>query len=122
MDKFRVELRDTDQGSRMKAVFVFRAAAVKALHAVLRPDQAARLGQIEIQAGGMQSLTREDVLTELKLTDRQKESLREVNARFQDEVHKLFADLSEEGQARALEQARALQRKTVGQFIGSLTA
>jgi hypothetical protein len=104
-------------GQRLKE---FQAESAKAAAAFLKPEQAARLGQIELQAGGVIALSREDVQKELNLTDRQKELLQEAKTRYQAEMRKLRSEVGADLNAYKA-RLQELQQKTGEEYVGSLT-
>jgi Spy/CpxP family protein refolding chaperone len=64
----------------------------KAMVAVLKADQAKRLKQIEVQAAGLNAFDRDDVQSALKLTDKQKQTVKDE----QDGVQKDIRDLRQD--------------------------
>lgn len=56
------------------------------LEEVLLPDQIERLGEIVLQARGVQALSDSEVATELKITDAQKKQLEEVRDSLREEM------------------------------------
>jgi hypothetical protein len=120
IDGFKVR-RNQEQARELAEAF--QAGQGKALAAVLRPEQAARLCQIEIQNEGLNGIVnRADVQKELQLTDRQKERLQEAVARYRVETPKRLAEPVGEGPVNVQELILTLSRKAAEEFVGSLDA
>ena len=62
----------------------------KAIPTILKPEQAKRLKQLEVQAGGLSALNKEDVQTALKLTDDQKKSIKESTEELTKDAQEMF--------------------------------
>jgi Spy/CpxP family protein refolding chaperone len=58
----------------------------------LKPEQVKRLNQIEIQASGLAAFKRKDVLKELKLSDKQKDQVKDIEQDLAKDMKELFAD------------------------------
>ena len=65
---------------------------MKRLADVLKPEQAKRLKQIEVQAAGLAAFSKDDVQTALKLTDAQKASVKTAADDMQKDIQDLFKD------------------------------
>ena len=66
------------------------AAAAKPINEMLKPEQAKRLKQIELQVAGFNALSREDVQKELKLTDKQKTEIKTASEKMRNDIMELF--------------------------------
>lgn len=66
--------------------------AYKELAEVLKPEQVTRMKQIEVQAAGPRAFAMPAVQTALKLTDDQKDKLRDAQQAMQREVFELMQD------------------------------
>ncbi len=65
-------------------------AAAKSIYEVLKPEQAKRLKQIELQVAGFNALSREDVQKELKLTDKQKAEVKTVSEKMRNDIMEMM--------------------------------
>lgn len=95
---------------------------------IVTPEQAKRLKQIELQVGaqmgGLTTFTTEDVQKELKLTDAQKSSLKELNDEVTKERAALMQSIRGGGGDRqeAMQKIQSMSKKAMTQFTDSLTA
>jgi len=87
------------KGDREKAQELFKKfaeegnkAAADYIKSDLKPEQARRFHQIEIQVGGLRAFDRDDVKKALKLTDKQAEELKKAAGELQTDVQKLRQD------------------------------
>jgi hypothetical protein len=92
MDDF-AKLRDAAQEERrskmQELTKTMNTETEKAVAEVLKPEQLARLKQIELQRAGFAAYTRPEVESALKLTSEQKEKIKTVS----DEANKQLAEL-----------------------------
>jgi Spy/CpxP family protein refolding chaperone len=63
---------------------------LKAADDVLKPEQIKRLKQISLQAQGANAFNQEEVQSQLKVTDEQKEKIKTINADAREEMRNLF--------------------------------
>ena len=91
------ELQGLDRAEMGKKMAEIQAETAKKAYAeladVLKPEQVARLKEIETQVAGPMALTRSDVQTALKLTDEQKGKLKDAADTFQKEVMELRQEM-----------------------------
>ena len=92
MEKF-TELRDLEQAEqqvkRTALMKEMTAESKKVTDALLKPEQAKRFAQIQLQTQGVGAYTNEDVQAQLKMTDEQKNKLKDIQA----ESQKAMADI-----------------------------
>jgi Spy/CpxP family protein refolding chaperone len=81
--------RDTPAEEREKIAKKVSEANAKALASALTPEQVKRLHQIENQQAGIGMYSKEDVQTALKLTDDQKEKIKEINDTLRNDLRQL---------------------------------
>jgi hypothetical protein len=93
----------------------------KALAEVLKPDQLKRIRQIEIQLGGLNSLSRDDVAKELKLTDKQKDDLKGRVDDLRKDTGEIFKDAGKDKFAEASVKARTLSQEAATKFVSTLS-
>ena len=95
----------------------------KGLADVLKPEQAKRIRQIEIQLGGLSVLEREDVAKELKLTEKQKEDLKGRREDLAKDTKQIFQDAGKDKDkfAEAMTKVRTLGTESATKFVSSLT-
>lgn len=74
--------------------------AYTALADVLKPEQVSRLKEIQVQLAGPQAFTTSDVQTALKLTDEQKDKLKDATDAYQKEARELRQEMFGEGGGR----------------------
>ncbi len=83
---------DEEQIEALKKQIAGIEARVKFFKDTLTADQTKRIGQLETQQLGLRAFTSEKIVTELKLTDEQKEAVKKIN----EEYNKETADLRKE--------------------------
>lgn len=71
--------RDATQEERTEVLQKIQDINNKAVASVLKPEQVKRLHQIETQQAGLGAFSRADVVTALKLTDEQKETISAIS-------------------------------------------
>jgi Spy/CpxP family protein refolding chaperone len=97
-ETFRKAREAGEDGDKDKAQEIIKkgqeatAKAVKSFKAGLNTAQAKRLGQIQVQMAGLRAFAREDVQKALKLTDKQKDQIKDLN----DDLAKAMKDIREE--------------------------
>jgi hypothetical protein len=67
----------------------------KLLPTVLKPEQAKRASQIELQVGGVRTLAKESVQKQLKLSDKQVSEIKEITAEIDKDVQALMGQMRE---------------------------
>jgi Spy/CpxP family protein refolding chaperone len=116
------------KGDREKATELFKKLAEEGnksaadfIKAELKPEQARRFHQIEIQAGGLNAFNRDDVKTALKLSDKQQEALKTLAAETQKDVSDIRKDAGRDREKLAAAQkkidelnAKALEKAAEG--------
>ncbi len=78
----------------------------KALPDLLQPEQAKRLQQIELQVNGFLSLNKPDVQTQLNLTEKQRDEIKEINDGFKQDLAEAVKDAAASAPEKLLEKAR----------------
>lgn len=109
----REEFRKLSQEERDKKLAEFRKEgeerskkADEAVKALLKPEQWTRLSELRLQREGVRALSREDVQTQLGLTDEQKAKIKTLTeAPIQGFAN--FEDMSEEERAKLREEMTA---------------
>jgi Spy/CpxP family protein refolding chaperone len=93
-DKYKEEMATARKDMNREKITELRKAETedfdKAIPTVLKPDQVKRLKQLEVQAGGIRALSKEDVQTALKLTDDQKKSIKDSEDELRKDVQEMF--------------------------------
>jgi hypothetical protein len=91
-DKYKDDLKDAgkDKEKRAEITKKMNDEMAKPLAEALKPEQLKRAKQIEIQAGGFASLSREDVQKDLKLTDKQKGDIKDMAKDIEKDSGELF--------------------------------
>ena len=91
------ELKELDEADRGKKMAEIQAGASKKAYAeladVLKPEQVARLKQVEVQVAGAAAFSRPEVQTALKLTDEQKDKLKDAATAYGREVRELREEM-----------------------------
>jgi Spy/CpxP family protein refolding chaperone len=108
-EKFRDQM-DAARGDREKMADLRKTMTEesdKAVLAVLKPERAKRLKQIQVQAAGLNAFTMDDVETALKLSDKQKTAVKDATKDLQDDIRDLMQD------ARGDQEKMAAARKKI---------
>src|SRR6185437_8704623 len=87
----------------------------KAVPDILSPEQAKRLKQIQIQVNGLISLNKPEVQKELKLSDKQKDEIKEIGDKLKSDIAGVVKDALAAPSQRLLEKARKAA-ETVGKI------
>jgi Spy/CpxP family protein refolding chaperone len=106
-----------------------RKAAYKDLAGVLKPEQLARLKQIELQANGIQAFQSDETIAALMLTDSQKSKVKEIMSEFQKDRREVFGGggggkggFDKEKMAENQKKVDKLEKTAFGDIEESLTA
>src|SRR5947207_2076742 len=83
--------RNTPQEDRAELAKKISDTNLKAVHAILNPEQVKRLEQIQNQQAGIGMYAKEDVQKALKLSSDQKEKIRAINEDMQKNMRDLFS-------------------------------
>ncbi len=96
----------------------------KATAGVLKPEQAKRLNQIEVQAAGLAAFSKEDVQTALKLTDAQKQDVKTAVDDMQKDVQDLMKDAQGDRQKMtdAFKKVQELRTDAMAGIVKGLSA
>lgn len=111
------------------------ASSDKMVKEILKPEQAKRLQQIEMQQAGIRNLVKEDIQKTLKLNDDQKDKLKTISDDVAKDVQEIFRDAGRDPQKmtearkkmegvrkEALEKANAIltaeQKKALKDLMG----
>jgi hypothetical protein len=94
----------------------------KAVPTVLKADQVKRLKQLEVQAGGLRALSKEDVQTSLKLTDAQKKSIKDSTDELTKDVQEMFqsAGGDRSKMAEMFTKIQGMQKEALEKAVNSL--
>ncbi len=109
-DLAKLRERDTSAEEREKILAKVRETNDKALSSALKPDQMKRLHQIENQMAGVRVFSQEQVQKDLKLSDDQKDSIKEIGEEAQKEMGELFRGGFNQD---SMKKVRALQKETM---------
>jgi hypothetical protein len=132
-DKMNEDLKKAREDKDFQAIGKIREDANKATAEIvkdLKPEQAKRLKQLTLQAamaspfgGGPQVFTRDEVQTELKLTDKQKDTIKTTVDNVQKDAKELrdAAKGDKDKQAAAREKIATLNKEATDKIIGSFT-
>jgi Spy/CpxP family protein refolding chaperone len=107
-------LRDLSQEARREKLTAITAENDKEIASILKPEQVARLHQIENQTGGANALLSERNAEKLKLTDDQKSKVREVLASSREKMGELRGQFQNdrEGAMKKMQEIRAETNKS----------
>ena len=93
-DKYKEEMATARKDMNREKITELRKAETedfdKAIPTVLKPEQAKRLKQLEVQIAGVRAFGKEDVQTALKLTDDQKKSIKESSEELAKDMQEMF--------------------------------
>jgi hypothetical protein len=93
----------------------------KVVDAVLKPEQAKRLGQIYLQVQGIDALERESVVKALGLTDEQTRKIKDVSKKLAEDMKKALEENAKDpGKYREMQ--RKLAKEAADQIPSLLTA
>ena len=127
MEKQRGEregLRDLsaeERRDKMAEMNKATAATTKAkLAEILKPEQAKRFEQIQIQQAGPQAFAMANVQESLKLTDAQKSTVREINEGLGAQMREAFQEAGDDRQA-AMAKMAELRKGAVTKVAATLT-
>ena len=126
-DKYKDEVAkartDMDREKMADLRKTMNADLEKALADVLKPEQAKRLKQIEVQVAGLTAFTQDDVQTALKLTDAQKKDVKGAADDMQKDVQDLVKDAQgdREKMTAAMKKVQDLRTQAVEQVVKGLT-
>lgn len=107
-------LRDLSREELQKKMAERREATQKALAGILKPEQVKRLRQISLQQMGTGALNDPEVSKELKITDDQKEKIRDIRTKAFEGQRGQGADRSEEARKKRAEARKAVEEKVMG--------
>jgi uncharacterized membrane protein len=96
----------------------------KAIPDVLKPEQARRLKQIEIQVNGLVSLNKPEIQKELKLTDKQKDDIARIGDGLKQDLAELAKDAANGPLLKlpeAVRKARTLNDEATKKALATLT-
>jgi hypothetical protein len=124
-DDLAAARKDKDREKTEKLSKAMNADITKAAEGALKPEQMKRLRQIEIwyalQNGNLQMLTQERVNDKLKLTDKQKDAIKEASEKLGQERRDIFQNAGgnfEEARKKVEEKTKAAVEK----FTDTLSA
>ena len=127
-DKVQEELNLTDdQKADLKKVAdaaseKYKDDLEKATMGALKPEQAKRLKQIEVQSAGLAAFSKDDVQAALKLTDAQKASVKTAEDDMQKDVQDLLKDAQgdREKMTDAFKKIQELRTDSLDQVVKAL--
>jgi Spy/CpxP family protein refolding chaperone len=127
-EKFKGEfekMKDVDKAQRgEKGAELFKKVndeTNKSLASVLKPEQAKRLHQIQLQIGGSEALTEPDVEKALKLTDDQKDKIKTIREDARKDMAELRKDGFKDKGGEAFKKMAAVRKETVDKAMAVLT-
>jgi hypothetical protein len=109
-------LRDLSQEERRTKMQEITKVQNEAIAKILKPDQLKRAKQIALQQQGPRAVNNEEVAKALKVTDEQKEKMREIQRESFEKLRELGFD---EDKAKERE---ALQKETNGKMMAVLSS
>ncbi len=120
MDKARADRDFPKMGELRKSM---SADLEKALADVLKPEQTKRVKQIQVQNAGLAAFSMDDVQTALKLTDKQKDDVKQEGKDLQDDIRDLMqgAQGDREKMADAMKKVQALRTDTLSKIVDGLS-
>jgi membrane protein involved in colicin uptake len=87
----------------------------------LNTDQAKRFKQIQIQVAGLEALKRKDVQEELKLTDKQKEEIKEAEEDVRKDAAEIFKEAGRGGFGKAMEKVNKVRKDALNKVTKTFT-
>ena len=122
-DKYGDDIRSAFMNMDFKKAQELMKSASDDAEKVLKPEQAKRLHQIEVQASGLSAFEKDDVQTALKLSDKQKKDIAEQK----DEIEKDAKDLFQNAQGdrdkmrEAFQKVMAMRKDAVSKVVDSFS-
>jgi hypothetical protein len=124
-EKYADQLKDAgkDKDKRTEITKKMGEERTKLLADVLKPDQAKRVKQIEVQVNGLTAFTHEDVQKALKLTDKQISDLKEMEDAIAKDRTEMFKDAGKDKDkfAEVMTKIRTLNKEAAAKFVSKLT-
>jgi len=137
-DKAVAEMREKLTASRQDLQGLDRAEAQEKMQALgkemaahskkvtdelLKPEQKTRFEQLSLQRQGFRALSDPDVQSKLKLTDEQKNKLKDLTTESGEKTRELFQSAGQGGdRAEMMKKFQALQKETIDKGMALLTA
>jgi hypothetical protein len=122
-EKYGEQLKDAgkDKDKRAEITKKMGEERTKMLADVLKPDQAKRVKQIEIQVNGLTAFNAEDVQKALKLTEKQISDLKAMEDDLNKDRAEIFKDAGKDKFAEAMVKVRTLNKEAATKFVSKLT-
>jgi LTXXQ motif family protein len=120
MAKARADMNREKMGELRKAE---SEEIEKAVPTVLKAAQVKRLKQLEVQAGGLRALSKEDVQSALKLTDAQKKSIKDSTEELAKDAKEMFdgANGDRTKMGEIFTKIQAMQKEAMEKTVNGLT-
>ncbi len=120
-EKYADDLKDKDK--RQETMKKMGEERTKALAEVLKPEQTKRLKQIEVQVGGLNALSRDDVAKTLNLSEKQIADVKGIADDLRKDSTELFKDAGKDKDkfAEIMTKVRTLNKEAAAKFISSLS-
>jgi Spy/CpxP family protein refolding chaperone len=93
----------------------------KALGDILKPEQLKRIHEIQVQTAGAMGLTMGRVGDKLKLTDDEKQKIRDLNQEVGQQMREIFSSAQDDREG-AMKKMTALRKETLAKALKVLTA
>ncbi|HVS39541.1 MAG TPA: hypothetical protein VMS17_28550 [Gemmataceae bacterium] len=95
----------------------------KALAAALKPEQYKRAKQLQVQFAGMAAFSMEDVASTLKLTDKQKDDIKEETTALQGDIRDInqAAGNDPDKRAEVAKKIQSMRADSLAKIVGGLT-
>jgi Spy/CpxP family protein refolding chaperone len=119
-DKQREALQGVAREERMAKRQELTKANEKAIAKILDEKQQKRVKQISLQVQGTRALSNEEVAKELKLSDKQKDQLKEIQDKSREEMRGLFGGGGD--REEAMKKMEKIRTETNEKSMGVLTA
>jgi hypothetical protein len=113
-------LQDLEPPERGKKIQEWNQANDKAVAEILKPDQMKRVKQISRQLAGVQAFTSPEVASEIKLTDEQKEKIKEIQQQMFEQRREIFENTPD--RAEAGKKMQELNKTAAEKVVGQLNA
>ena len=119
-EKYADDLKDKDK--RQETMKKMGEARTKALAGILKPEQTKRLHQIEVQVGGLNALTKDDVAKTLSLTEKQIADAKGIEDDLRKDAGELFKGGDKDKFAETMAKVQTLRKEAATKFISGLSA
>ncbi len=123
-EKMQEKMQDIPQEERREKMPAIMAElnkeAQKSLKEILKPEQATRFEQINLQVAGLQAFARPEVASKLKVTDEQKEKIKALQDESQASMREIFQGAGDDREG-AMKKITELRKETFEKAVALMS-